>query len=391
MAGFLHGIETVEVDGGIRPIQAVRSSVIGLIGTAPGADADKFPLNEPVLIAGRRADAAGIGTTGTLPAAIDDIFDQAGALIVVVRVEQAGTDPQTIANIIGGIDGDTGAYEGVHAFLAAQSTVAVTPKILCAPGFGSTVSVVAELETIAPRLRAVVIADGPNTTDAEAVAFRVNFGTDRVFVVDPWVKVFDTEAAIDVVRPASARIAGLIARTDGEKGFWWSPSNQLVLGITGVSRPVEFGLSDQNSQANLLNENEVATIVRRDGFRLWGNRSTSDDPLWAFLSVRRTADMIYEAIERGHAWAMDRPFSAQLLQDIVEGVSAYLRTLKAQGAILGGEATLNAELNTEATLKAGQLWIDFDIEPPAPLERLTFRAHRNGAYYEELVANALAA
>ncbi|MDJ0824250.1 MAG: hypothetical protein QNJ16_01980, partial [Rhodobacter sp.] len=39
------------------------------------------------------------------------------------------------------------------------------------------------------------------------------------------------------------------------------------------------------SRANLLNEQEVATIVRKNGYRLWGNRSLASDPLWAFLSV----------------------------------------------------------------------------------------------------------
>lgn len=150
---------------------------------------------------------------------------------------------------------------------------------------------------------------------------------------------------------------------------------------------MSFGLSDPNSRANILNENEVATIVRKDGYRLWGNRSTTADPLWAFLSVRRTADMIYESVEQAHLWAMDRPFSAQLINDIRDGVDAYLRHLKALGAILGGRVWLDPELNTEAQLKAGKLYLDFDIEPPAPLEHLIFRAHRNGEYYEELVAD----
>ena len=35
---FLHGIEIVQIDDGARPIQTVRSSVIGVIGTAPDAD-----------------------------------------------------------------------------------------------------------------------------------------------------------------------------------------------------------------------------------------------------------------------------------------------------------------------------------------------------------------
>ena len=34
---FLHGVEVVEIDNGPRPIRTVKSSVIGLVGTAPRA------------------------------------------------------------------------------------------------------------------------------------------------------------------------------------------------------------------------------------------------------------------------------------------------------------------------------------------------------------------
>ena len=140
-----------------------------------------------------------------------------------------------------------------------------------------------------------------------------------------------------------------------------------------------------------MNEAEVATIIRRDGFRLWGNRGTSPDAQWAFLSVRRTADIIYESIERAHLWAMDRPMSGQLFMDIRDGVQAFGQQMINAGALLGFNCWLDAELNTEATLKAGKLYLDFDFEPPAPLEHLVFRAHRNGAYYDELISSVSAA
>ena len=73
---FLHGIQNVTVDDGARPITTVRSSTIGIIGTAPDADPLLFPLNRPVLIAGSRTLAAKLGVEGTLPQAIDSIFDQ---------------------------------------------------------------------------------------------------------------------------------------------------------------------------------------------------------------------------------------------------------------------------------------------------------------------------
>lgn len=34
-ANYLHGVETIEIETGPRPVKAVKSAVIGLIGTAP--------------------------------------------------------------------------------------------------------------------------------------------------------------------------------------------------------------------------------------------------------------------------------------------------------------------------------------------------------------------
>lgn len=464
---YYHGPEVVEVSDGIRPIRVPASSVIGLIGTAPEADAAVFPLDTPVLLIGQPRKAALLGQAGTLKNALDGIWDQGSATVVVVRVEEGADQAATISNMIG----DRTLKTGVHAFMSAQSVVATTPRILVAPGYtgvrptgvsgiavdsggtgyaqattavtitpsagdttgtgaeavavitdgavtGITLTrtgigyaapptititgdgtsatatatvgtvanpLVAELLTIAPRLRAVVLADGPNTTLEDAATYRGDFGSNRLYIVDPYVQVWDTDIDGAVDQPASARVAGVISRMDHEKGFWWSPSNQILNGIVGTSRPVGWAAGDPNSEANWLNEREITTIIRRDGFRLWGNRTSADDPKWAFLSVRRTADMIYEAAEAAFLWAMDRPLSAQLVLDIQESINAYLRTMQARAVVLGGRCWLDPELNTPADLMAGRLSLDFDIEPPAPLERLTFRAHREAGYYTELV------
>lgn len=34
-ANFLHGVETIEIEKGARPIRGVKTAVIGLVGTAP--------------------------------------------------------------------------------------------------------------------------------------------------------------------------------------------------------------------------------------------------------------------------------------------------------------------------------------------------------------------
>lgn len=458
--GFLHGVEVVEVDDGLRPIQTVRSSIIGLVGTAPAADDAKFPYNTPVLIAGNRREAAKLGTLGTLPWSIDGIFDQVGAMVVVIRVPSTtsnteeltrgvapaewldplpgafvcvkkvynaaktfveGTDytvtetgilwlnratatrpdngttynvayetdltaAQVKSNIIGGVDNATGNYKGVHALLSAQSSVKLTPKVLIVPGFTHEMAVVSEMLSIADRLRAVILADGPNTNDADAISYREQFGSARVYLVDPHVKLWDATLSVEYTRPTSPRVAGIIAKVDNERGFWWSPSNNEIYGVTGTARPIDFSLGDPNARANYLNSCEVATVIQQNGYRLWGNRTCAADQKWAFLNVRRTADMINESIMQAHLWAVDRNISKTYITDVLEGVNAYIRHLRAVGAIINGKAWADPELNTPDQIMQGKVYIDFDFSANYPAEHLIFRSHLVDGYLTEIFA-----
>ncbi len=306
---FLHGVNVIEVTSGARAVRTAKSSVIGVIGTAPEADEQKFPLNKPVLVAGSLKEAAKLGRSGTLFSAVNGIFSQIGATVVVIRVEESENinpklkEEETLKNIIGGVDKETGEYQGIEAFLSSESIVHVAPRILIAPQFTHQLpedAVVAALIPIAEKLRSIIVADGPNTNDEEAIKWRKSVGSSRVYVVDPWVKVFEGEE-----KPASPFVAGLIAKIDSEQGFWHSPSNKEINGIVGTSRPIDFSLGYANCRANHLNENEVTTIIHQNGYRLWGNRTCSDDSKWAFLSVRRTADLINDSLLRAHLWAVD--------------------------------------------------------------------------------------
>jgi len=400
---FLHGVEVIELNDGARPIQTVKSSVIGLVGTAP-----QGPVNTPTLILGSRAKAVEIFGANddankdyTIPKALDGIFDQAGAMVVVINVADPSNsahlttgslDPANItsADVVGGVDGTTGQYKGVHALLAANSDLGVTPRILIAPGFthdmpsGNANPVVSELLGIAENLRAVIIADLPNTNDTDAIDYVGDFGSARVYPIYPWVKVLDSLGAI-VEEPASARVAGLIVKSDNERGFWWSPSNLVINGIVGISKPIDFVLGDVNSKANYLNENNIATIIQESGFRLWGNRTLSADPKWAFLQARRTADMINDSLLKAHLWAVDRNITKTYIGDVLEGVNNYLRHLKSIGAIIGGTAFADPELNTPDQIAQGKVSFDFDFTPPYPAEHITFRSKMTDDYLSEIV------
>lgn len=327
----------------------------------------------------------GLGDGGTLPQAIKAIHAQGYApLIVAIRVPDVADDPDTtgvnerLAAVVGGVNTTTGVRTGIAALETARSMLGVVPRILLAPGFSQHKIVADALIAQAEKLRAIALIDGTNSTTPAAIAYRAQFDSARAYLVDPWGIVDNA------VVPVTPHVAGLIAKVDNERGFWWSPSNHALLGIERPARPIDFGLSRVDSEANLLNEPGVATLVTEQGIRLWGNRTCSSDPKWAFLSVRRTADMIHESLLQAHLWAVDRAIGKAYVRDVQESVNAYLRHLKSVGAILGGRCWLDEELNSPANIAAGKVYFDFDFTPPAPAERVTFRSHLVADYAAEI-------
>jgi phage tail sheath protein FI len=466
---FLHGAEVVNGGTSANPVTTVATSIIGIVGTAPNADASVFPLNTPVLIAGSKAMAAKLDTTvtditsgeGTLPDALDSILKQAGAVVIVVRVEQGTTDDETLANVLGGVDANTGQYLGLQAFVSAQSITGFTPRILIAPGFtqtrvtggviavnvpvkgagytdgtytlvatngtgdvtGSGVvatatvlnggvtgvaisnsgskytvaptfampasagtpttaatlsatigtagnAVVQDLLVVANRIRAIIVQDGPNTNDADAIAVVGDTANDRVYLVDP--ECVKTNASGNLITSySSAYVAGLIAYNDNANGWWSSPSNQQLTGVQATSRAIDFKMGDYSSRANLLNASYVATIIRQSGFRLWGNRATSGK----FLCVTRVNDIINDSLQEAILWAVDRGITKNYVTEVIEYVNADLRDLTTEGAILGGTCWADPDLNSNANIDNGHIYFNFKWTPTYPAEHITFTSY----------------
>ncbi|MFM7469817.1 MAG: phage tail sheath family protein [Vampirovibrionales bacterium] len=243
----------------------------------------------------------------------------------------------------------------------------------------------AELLSVANRLRAFVLLDCPSTSDADAIAYRNDWdGLGRIMVVEPKVLVDRGNTAPDA-EPASSVWAGITAKTDYEQGFWCSPSNKDIAGIVGIARPMDFAMDDPACRANTLNSQQISVIVRKRGFSTWGNRTTSSDSKWQFLAERRTADMINDSIQAGMLTFVDRPISKAMIQDVLESINEYLRSLKSQGAILDGNAWIEDELNPIGQLANGQVVFSFDFKSSPPAERITIRSAVNNGYLEELI------
>ncbi|HGN0867788.1 TPA: phage tail sheath protein [Providencia alcalifaciens] len=376
---YHHGVRVVELNEGTRPIRTINTAIAGMVCTADDADAKYFPLNTPVLITDVMDAAGKAGDTGTLARALEAIGNQSKPVTVVVRVEQGETEAETTSNIIGGSTAE-GRKTGLQALTVAQSRVGVKPRIIAVPGH-DTQAVSASLAGIAQKMRAMayISAYGCKTV-SEAIEYRQNFSQRELMLIYPEFQGWDTVANAESNIYATATALGLRAKIDNEIGWHKTLSNVGVNGITGISADVSWDLQDPATDAGLLNENDITTLIRNDGFRFWGSRTCSDDPLFAFESYTRTAQVLADTIAEGQAWAVDKPLTPTLVKDIIDGINAKLRAMTNQGYLLGGECWFDEKINVKEELKSGKAYLDYDYTPVAPLENLMLRQRITDRY-----------
>ncbi|WP_407518061.1 phage tail sheath protein [Acinetobacter baumannii] len=386
---YHHGLRVVEINEVTRPIRTIATAVQGLIATAEDADATVFPLNTAVLITNTQAAVAKAGTNGTLKTALQAMANQANSICVVVRVAAAEDEAAQTANVIGTVDA-TGKYTGAKALLLAKAKLGVQPRIIGAPGL-DTQAVATELATIAKKLRAFayVYAWGCKTKE-EVVAYRDAFAARELMVIWPNFVAFNVDTAQTETVPAVAVAMGLRAKIDNEIGWHKTLSNVAVNGVTGIDADVTWDLQDPATDAGYLNSNEITTLIQHDGFRFWGSRTCSDDPLFAFENYTRTAQIMADTIAEAHMWAIDKPMHGSLVNDMLEGIKAKQREWTRLGYLMGGDAWYDPELNSKDTLKAGKLYIDYDYTPVPPLEDLTFRQRISDQYLADFASTITA-
>lgn len=382
---YHHGVRVLEINEGTRPIRTVSTAVVGLVCTADDADPAMFPLDTPVLLTSVQGAIGKAGDTGTLAASLQAIADQTQPATVVVRVAKGASDAETTSNLIGTTT-ETGKYTGMKALLAAKTRLKVTPRILGVPGL-DTLPVATALTAIAQQLRgfAYVSASGCKTKE-EAVAYRENFGARETMVIWPDFEQWSTASNATVTAPAVARALGLRAKIDKDTGWHKTLSNIPVNGVTGISADVFWDLQNPATDANYLNSNVVTTLINADGFRFWGSRTCTEDPLFAFENYTRTAQVLADTMAEAHMWAMDKPMHPSLVRDIIEGINAKFRELVAGGYLIGGSAWYDEEVNSATTLKAGKLYIDYDYTPVPPLEDLTLRQRITDRYLADFAS-----
>lgn len=390
------GVYIEEVSSGPRPIQAVGTNTAGFVGQI--AD-NTQPAKEAIVVGSYRQFLAHFPAVRkvhtNLSRAVRGFFENGGHRCYVVDIgssleidregERFGLsllEPiDEIAIVAAPGFTDVSAYDAVRKHcqrLRDRVGVLDGPRDVTSQDIRHLT--VVKTEAPPPRRRRPA-ADGeaqpPEEHPPEAGPGLLAPPSDRGYVAFyfPWVVVRDPGATSSELAPPSGHIAGVWARTDGTRGVHKAPANEPLLGATGLAYNVTAA---EQGGLNEVGVNCIRTFAR-GGTLVWGARTLTLDPAWRYLNVRRLFCMIEESIITSTRWVVFEPNDERLWKALKRDVSAFLRLLWRDGALMGRTpeeafyVKCDYDTNTVDDIDAGRVVVEVGIAPVKPAEFIVFK------------------
>ncbi len=177
-------------------------------------------------------------------------------------------------------------------------------------------------------------------------------------------------------------IAGIISRTDANRGIWKAPAglDATLKGVSALSVKLTGG---DNGALNRLAVNCLRAFPVK-GRVVWGARTLVGAPTlvgadqsasdWKYLPVRRTALYIEESLFRGTQWVVFEPNDEPLWAQIRLSVGSFMQNMFRQGAFQGTSpreayfVKCDSETTTPTDINNGIVNIHVGFAPQKPAE-----------------------
>jgi hypothetical protein len=254
-------------------------------------------------------------------------------------------------------------------------------SLITVPGIGSPTLVSAGMnycEEIRSLSDCFFIGDMSQTDDTveDAKIFRNAITTKNSYgaIYAPWVRMLDPtgRSSTPILAPPSGFVAGLYAKTDGQRGVWKAPAGTSA--ALGGSVGLAVNLTDiQQGNLNPLNVNVIRQFAG-SGIVLWGARTLTSDPEWTYIPMRRTAIFLRVSIYRGIQWAVFEPNDEDLWSSLRLNIGSFMMNLFRQGAFQGATPSqaffvkCDNETTTQADIDAGIVNVLVGFAPLRPAE-----------------------
>ncbi len=221
------------------------------------------------------------------------------------------------------------------------------------------------------------VLDCPRTRDVDAVKrWRQRVDSSYAAFYWPWVGIMGPEGKIHRI-PPSGIMAGIYARRDGADGVHQAPANLPVLDAIELTVPVT------EDDLGSLSAEGVNVLRLGRGIRPWGARTSSSDPRWRYINVRRLFIMLRRSIEAGMAWVTFEHNNEKTWESLRDMVSAFLGDLYQRGMFSGGKpedcyfVKCSAENNPPEAVEQGILVCEIGVAPAVPAEFIVISVTQN--------------
>ncbi len=200
-------------------------------------------------------------------------------------------------------------------------------------------------------------------------------------VYHPWIFVTaegPTRAnptGAELCLPPSGFLAGIYARVDRERGVHKAPANEVIRSAFRFEAPIT------SSEQEILNPEGVNCLRSRPrkGLVVWGARTTSSDPEWKYVNVRRYFLYLRQSLESGTAWVVFEPNNEPLWASVRSSVDGFLHQEWRRGALMGAKpeeayfVKCDRSTMTAVDLAAGRLRVMVGVALIRPAEFMVFQ------------------
>lgn len=276
----------------------------------------------------------------------------------------------------------------------ADVNLLALPEVASYERTEDALTVVSAAQRLCEERRIFLLVDAPSTwvsvdsARAGLSAFDVVRG-NHAGLYFPHVQLTDPLTGRLRAFPPSGAVAGVIARTDSERGVWKAPAGTEAQ-LVGV-HSLTVDLTDR--ETGLLNPLGVncLRVFPLAGPLVWGARtlegSDALDSAWKYVPVRRLALHVEESLQRGLQWVVFEPNDESLWQQIRLSASSYLHTLFRQGAFQGSTpreayfVKCDSETTTDEDVANGVVNVLVGIAPVRPAEFVVVKIQQTSGQF----------
>ena len=253
-------------------------------------------------------------------------------------------------------------------------------NLLCLPGVTTANfdAVTTALSYCKDQNAFLLVDPDPSVTAANAISQAGPFAAEGVHGALYWPRLITPDSPKSGLPPSGA-VAGVMARTDSERGVWKAPAGLAagVGGATGGAYPTSDAVSGALNRfgINVLRSFPGAGLVVW-GARTLGGSDIRDDP-FKYVPVRRLTDYIEASLYLGTQFAVFEPNDPVLWGQLRLTVGGFMRGLFRQGAFQQSESHAESDsffvicddtVNPQTEIDAGRVNIVVGFAPLKPAE-----------------------